>query len=149
MQDEQDINFEGENSFVDKKSESEESIENTENTHDNDKELHTSQTAAVTSRTSTRTSTTATLSSRLGKRKYVEKSEEEPSVDDTLGILKTAVPNNLIKSDECSAYGQYVASKLRNYAKKTRNIVEHEINNVLFMADMGNYDNDTSQQTSF
>lgn len=42
--------------------------------------------------------------------------------------------------DEYSAFGQYVACKLRRFDHRTRSFVEHAINNVLFEADMGKYD---------
>lgn len=46
--------------------------------------------------------------------------------------------------DEYSAFGQYVACKLRRFDHRTRSFVEHAINNVLFEADMGKFDNTPS-----
>ncbi|KAJ8920508.1 hypothetical protein NQ315_005377 [Exocentrus adspersus] len=43
--------------------------------------------------------------------------------------------------DENSAFGQYISCKLRKFNPKTRAFVEHAINQVLFEADMGKYDN--------
>lgn len=39
--------------------------------------------------------------------------------------------------DECSVYGEYVSHKLRNYDFRTRCIVQHQINDIIFHADMG------------
>ncbi|KAJ8964358.1 hypothetical protein NQ314_004969 [Rhamnusium bicolor] len=86
----------------------------------------------------------------LRKRKRPPEPEVHPKVDEGLGILKTAVSINALKADGCSVYGQHVACKLRGYTNKTRNIVKHHINNVLFNADMGQYDivESTSRSTS-
>lgn len=42
--------------------------------------------------------------------------------------------------DRFSTYGEHVANKLRTYSMRTQAIVEHAINNILFEADMGNYE---------
>lgn len=42
--------------------------------------------------------------------------------------------------DRFSTYGEHVANKLRTYSTRTQAIVEHAINNILFEADMGNYE---------
>src|SRR5580765_5188461 len=42
-------------------------------------------------------------------------------------------------TDDCSVYGEHVAFKLRSYDTRTRAIVQQQINNILFNADMGMY----------
>lgn len=42
--------------------------------------------------------------------------------------------------DRFATYGEHVANKLRTYNQRTQAIVEHAINNILFEADMGNYE---------
>ncbi|KAJ8920507.1 hypothetical protein NQ315_005376 [Exocentrus adspersus] len=62
---------------------------------------------------------------------------------------KTKHFNNVIDQDEiyfpdheeCNVYGHYIVSKLRKFGPKTRAFVQHAINNVLFEADLGKYDN--------
>ncbi|KAK7578149.1 hypothetical protein V9T40_010354 [Parthenolecanium corni] len=49
----------------------------------------------------------------------------------------------LRKRDSCDVYGEHVAMKLRNYSERTRSIVQHLVNNILFEADMGKF-NDVS-----
>lgn len=44
------------------------------------------------------------------------------------------------KNDRFDTYGQHIANKLRTYTTKAEVIVEHLINNILFEADMGQYD---------
>ena len=44
-------------------------------------------------------------------------------------------------TDDCGVYGCHIANKLRKYKPKTRALVEHAINNIIFEADMGRYDN--------
>ncbi|KAJ8926504.1 hypothetical protein NQ314_021106 [Rhamnusium bicolor] len=83
-------------------------------------------------------STSSTPQNRNKRRKPSEKAENS-KVEESLGILKTIVENNALKTDECSVYGQHVANKLRNHAKKTRDIVQHDFNFILFNADMGQY----------
>lgn len=41
--------------------------------------------------------------------------------------------------DESTTYGLHVGNKIRNYTPKTRALVQHYINNILFDADMGKY----------
>nr|CAI5834068.1 unnamed protein product [Callosobruchus analis] len=43
--------------------------------------------------------------------------------------------------DACEIYGEHVAMKLRSYSKRTQIMVQHLFNNILFNADMGQYDN--------
>lgn len=48
--------------------------------------------------------------------------------------------DSLIKRDECSVYGEYVANELRNLSTQAQTLAKHNINNILFEANMGNYD---------
>lgn len=52
-----------------------------------------------------------------------------------------------LQYDESTTYGLHVGNKIRNYTPKTRALVQHYFNNILFEADMGKYDfvNSTSQ----
>lgn len=63
-------------------------------------------------------------------------------VDQHLGevyeIPKRPYPTT--SAHDWSIYGQHVANKLRGYPKQTSYIVQHNINNLLFEADMGKYD---------
>lgn len=38
------------------------------------------------------------------------------------------------------AFGEYIASKMRGYSHNTKSFVQHKINNILFEADMGMYE---------
>ncbi|XP_050310771.1 uncharacterized protein LOC126746512 [Anthonomus grandis grandis] len=42
--------------------------------------------------------------------------------------------------DSCTDYGKHVANKLRNYSERTKAIVQYHFNNILFQADMGNFE---------
>lgn len=42
--------------------------------------------------------------------------------------------------EECSTFGQHIANKLLKYSSRTRAMVEHAINNIIFEADIGKYD---------
>lgn len=67
---------------------------------------------------------------------------EETRADEAYAILKEAVNNK----DASTVFGEYVATKHRQYSGYTKNIIEHLINNVLFDADMGKYDHPGSSQ---
>lgn len=41
-----------------------------------------------------------------------------------------------IQNEECSAFGQYIASKLIQYDLETRALVEHKISNIIFETDV-------------
>lgn len=76
------------------------------------------------------------------KRHLKRKAYEDPRLNEILQIIKSSVTAAAAIStmDECSVYGQHVANKLRSYSAKTRTMVEHNINNELFKADLGEYD---------
>ncbi|XP_018580150.1 uncharacterized protein LOC108917849 [Anoplophora glabripennis] len=48
---------------------------------------------------------------------------------------------SIFPQDEYAAFGNYIACKLRKFDPRSRAFVEHAINNILFEADMGKYDN--------
>jgi len=65
---------------------------------------------------------------------------EETRVSEAYNILKSTVQAN--KQKDCSdVFGDYVARKLRKYNVKTQSYVEHQINNILFEADMELHNN--------
>ncbi|XP_047104849.1 uncharacterized protein LOC124743995 [Schistocerca piceifrons] len=64
---------------------------------------------------------------------------EETRLADACGLLKAAVTAGALARDDCAVYGEHVANKLRALDHRTRAIVQHAINNVLFEADMGKY----------
>lgn len=79
------------------------------------------------------------VQNQKGKKKRIM--ESDPRIDEAFTILKKSASNisqNL--SDEFTTYGLHVGNKIRNYQPKTRSLVEHHINNILFEADMGKYD---------
>lgn len=55
-----------------------------------------------------------------------------------------AVLQQAMKKDECTTYGEHVANELRDLQPRARTIVKHLINNILFEAGMGKYNNDGS-----
>lgn len=55
-----------------------------------------------------------------------------------------AVLQQAMKKDECTTYGEHVANELRDLQPRARTIVKHLINNILFDAAMGKYNNDGS-----
>jgi hypothetical protein len=42
--------------------------------------------------------------------------------------------------DECQSFGNFIANKLWIYLKRTRNIVQYEISNIIFAAYQGHFD---------
>lgn len=78
---------------------------------------------------------TCTKSVEPKNKKQKTDEEQDPLyIEELPNILK--VDANI--SDECSTFGQHIAHKLRSYDKKTRNIVQYQINTILYYADMGN-----------
>jgi len=76
--------------------------------------------------------------------------ESDPRIEEAFSILKKSASNMNSQHDECTTYGLYVGNKIRNYTPKTRALIQHYINNLLFDADMGKYDfvDPTSQWTN-
>lgn len=66
---------------------------------------------------------------------------------DVVDVIKT-VGNKIgankpvAQANKCmdAAFGDYIASKLRGYSHNTKCFVQHKINNILFEADMGMYE---------
>ncbi|KAG8243394.1 hypothetical protein J6590_046442 [Homalodisca vitripennis] len=65
-------------------------------------------------------------------------------VDEVVGIL-----HNAVRRDVCDVYGEHVAMKLKSYSKRTQAFVQHHVNNILFEADMGRYDELPHQNRRF
>lgn len=59
------------------------------------------------------------------------KSNNEDRLEKAFKILETAQATN---NNECRAYRLFVRNKLQNYNQQVRNIVQHEISNILFHA---------------
>lgn len=55
---------------------------------------------------------------------------------------ETPIKENFIghaSEDEFEYFSKYLANKLRKYDKRTNAFVQHEISNIIFKADMGEY----------
>lgn len=63
---------------------------------------------------------------------------EDPRVAEAYRILKDTHESKI--RDKSQAFGNHVASKHREYSKRTKAYVEHYINNILFDADLGKFD---------
>ncbi|XP_053970934.1 uncharacterized protein LOC128872351 isoform X1 [Hylaeus volcanicus] len=72
------------------------------------------------------------------RRRRVSERKDDGRLEKAFQILNTSLPWE--QPDECDTYGKHVANKLRSYSNRTRVRVEHAINNILFEADMGNYE---------
>ncbi|KAJ4449679.1 hypothetical protein ANN_01083 [Periplaneta americana] len=92
----------------------------------------------------------AAYSSSYYKAKKIKKenSYQDPRIGDVFTLRDVhdhyIVSQTQVTSppDRFTVYGLHVANKLRTYNTRTANIVEHAVNNILFQADMGNYDTD-------
>ncbi|XP_066263077.1 transcription factor Adf-1-like [Euwallacea similis] len=101
----------------------------------------------VSEMTTVNTSECVTTQNRKNRRRP-NSTVENSKIDETTNILKSVASNKQLKADECNVYGRHVANKLRSYTKRTRNMVQHYINNILFNADMGQYDNIDTRRPS-
>jgi len=72
-------------------------------------------------------------------RKKTKSQVSDKCIEEAMEILKRPYPT-LSTPDEWSVYGEHLANKLRKYSSRTSSIVQHRFNNILFEADMGNYD---------
>lgn len=63
---------------------------------------------------------------------------EDPRVAEAYRILKDTHESKI--RDKSQAFGNHIASKHREYSKRTKAYVEHYINNILFDADLGKFD---------
>ncbi|CAL1267506.1 unnamed protein product [Larinioides sclopetarius] len=71
-----------------------------------------------------------------------KRNQEDPRIDEAFKILKKANKNmeESSKQDMLDFYGLYIVSKMKKYSAQTQLTVEHEINKILYHADMGFYD---------
>lgn len=77
---------------------------------------------------------------KIPKRKKHQQTED-PRINEAFDILKNVSAKSLQDNDdECGVYGKHVANKLRNYNKRTRAIVQYHFNNIMFQADLGQFD---------
>ncbi|CAH1982720.1 unnamed protein product [Acanthoscelides obtectus] len=69
-------------------------------------------------------------------------SREDSTIVEAFGMLKSVVAKEKPAeiSDSCTDYGKHVANKLRNYSERTKAIVQYHFNNILFQADMDNFE---------
>lgn len=95
-----------------------------------------------TEQTATADGTKADTPARGLKRKQPTKKNvnEDPRIARAFDIMQSCVQQR----DSCDIYGEYVATKLRAYSRSTQNMVQHLFNNILFNADMGQYDQEVS-----
>lgn len=63
------------------------------------------------------------------------KATEDPRIDEAFGILKKCASGSQVK-DDCTTFGEYMASKLRKLDDHHRALAEHKINNILFEVQM-------------
>lgn len=56
-------------------------------------------------------------------------------------IPTNAVGQLVHADDELDHFCKYLANKLKNYDKRTRAVVQHEISNIIFKADLGEFEN--------
>lgn len=71
---------------------------------------------------------------------------EDSRIEHAYSILKDSLAKKAAR-DKNNVFAEYVALKLKGYSNQTRNIVEHQISNILFEADMGNFDRESDLQT--
>ncbi|GBM17044.1 Elongation of very long chain fatty acids protein 7 [Araneus ventricosus] len=74
-----------------------------------------------------------------------KRQQEDPRIEEAFIILKKVNKNmeDSSKEDLLDIYGHYVVSKMKKYSAQTQLVVEHEINKILYQADMGCYDGPT------
>lgn len=63
--------------------------------------------------------------------------EHERRAEKAYNIMK-----NSCKRDDCTTYGEHVGNELRKLSSKSQTYVKHLINNVLFKAALGAYENE-------
>jgi len=74
------------------------------------------------------------------RKKY--NTSDDSRLEEAFNILKQSASSQQQQPLSGSAiFGQHVASKLDTYTPKTRAFVEHSINNILFEADIGRFEN--------
>lgn len=65
-----------------------------------------------------------------------QKIPRENKIDEAFDMLKSVAAKQTL-DDANADYGKHVANKLRNYSERVKAIVQYNINNILFQADMG------------
>lgn len=69
---------------------------------------------------------------------------EDARADAAFEILK-----NISRKDECSTFADHIGIKLRKLHDRARSIVMHEINTLIFRAEIGMYDSSENQQQGY
>ena len=64
--------------------------------------------------------------------KKSDKRKEDPRIDEAFKYIKTAIHARHSESDECPAFGRYVAAKLQKFNNQLRMMAQHKINNILY-----------------
>lgn len=70
------------------------------------------------------------------RKRKIQATSEDTRLEQAFSILKSSA-----ERDASDIYGEHIAMKLKSYGKRTQSVVQHLINNVLFNADMGQYEN--------
>lgn len=90
--------------------------------------------------------TTPAIAKRVKKKNH----EEDNTINAAFDLLKSvAVKPKAEISDASSDYGKHVANKLRSYSERAKALVQYHINNILFQADMGQFDINRNPATTF
>ncbi|CAH2012159.1 unnamed protein product [Acanthoscelides obtectus] len=74
------------------------------------------------------------------KKRFISPSDRE---EEAYNILKSSC-----QRDEFSTYGEHVGNELRHLSPRAQTIAKHLINNILYDASMGKFDDQTSTRTS-
>ncbi|GBN92303.1 hypothetical protein AVEN_248620-1 [Araneus ventricosus] len=74
-----------------------------------------------------------------------KRQQEDPRIEEAFRILKKAnkTLEDSSKEDMLDSYGRYIVAKMKKYSAQTQLVVEHEINKILYQADMGCYNGPT------
>ncbi|XP_076667936.1 uncharacterized protein LOC143368762 [Andrena cerasifolii] len=64
------------------------------------------------------------------------KRKEDPRIDEAFKYLKTAIHARNSESDECPAFGRYVAAKLQKFNNQHRMVAQHKSSNILYEIEM-------------
>ncbi|XP_046141329.1 uncharacterized protein LOC114881507 [Osmia bicornis bicornis] len=72
------------------------------------------------------------------RRKRGHDRRDEERLEEAYQIMKQSTAKE--QPNECDIYSKHIANKLRKYTHRTRAQVEWAINNILFEADMGMFD---------
>lgn len=61
------------------------------------------------------------------------KRTEDPRIQEAFNILQSKIQ---VQKDECFMFGEYIVEKLRSFNPRTRAMLQHQIHNVIFQAEM-------------